>query len=69
MVKRNPNLAIIIFPYLFMHPKEGISVGKLKLLPSFTSNVNSEKPEIKGQLLTLAQLFRFSHLNNVYQWS
>lgn len=69
MARKNKNLVIIIFPYLFLHEKEGFEIEKLQFKPSYKENVENEKKEVKKHLLNIAKLFRFGRNQQIFQWS
>ncbi len=69
MKKRTKNLVIVIFPYLFIHEKEGFEVDKLKIKPSYEENIGNEKEEVKKHLLNIVKLFKFDRNQQIFQWS
>jgi len=68
-MKKNKTLIIIIFPYLFIHQKEGITIDGLNIKPSFSDCINSEEGDSKIHLMNIARLFRFGNNRTIYQWS
>jgi len=69
MKNQNKNLVIIIFPYLFIHEREGFEINKLKIKPSYEENVENEKEQVKKHLLNIAKSFRFGTGQQIFQWS
>jgi hypothetical protein len=69
MKNQNKNLVIIIFPYLFIHEREGFEINKLKIKPSYKENVENEKEQVKKHLLNISKLFRFGRSQQIFQWS
>jgi len=63
------NLAIVIFPYLFIHDKEGIEFDGITLKPSYTDVIDAEKCEVKEQILRIASIFRYGVNKQIFQWS
>lgn len=66
---KSKNLAVVIFPYLFIHNEEGIDFDGIILKPSYTKVIDNEKRKIKEQVLRIASIFKFGVNKQVNQWS
>ncbi len=67
--KKNKNLIIVIFPYLFISQKDGIIIEDLCIKPSFNECIDKEDEKIKTHLLNIARLFRFGDNKQISHWS
>lgn len=67
-VKRK-NQVIVIFPYLFIHEKEGFEIEGHKFKPSYRENIDSEKDDVKTHLLNIAKLFRLGNNEGISHWT
>ena len=61
------NIAIVIFPYLFISKE--LSIDDIVLRPSFQNIVDHEEPVIRKQLLLITTFFRYSYNKQINAWS
>ena len=66
---KTKNLTIIIFPYLFIHDKDGIEVDDLVIKPSYKENVDKESESVKTELTNVAKFFRHGKNWQITHWS
>ena len=61
------NIAIVIFPYLFISKE--LTIDNIVLRPSFQNIVDHEEPAISKQLSLIATFFRYRSNKQINAWS